>query len=500
MRYLLVLLFSPALFAACTGSSPTWTTTSDQASVSTCITNAASGDTINIQAGTSTWASPPALPNTKSLTIIGTGTTNTIITLSSTWEMTCSATHAHRIGGIQFTGGVVGSYLIHVTGTCTTSPNIMRFDHNWFKNIDSGTDAIVLNAGQALAGEIHGLIDNNTFSSTGQNFRAVLIFGNVDYGTKTNCPAVDRLGTDRNTFIEDNVFDFADGSNVGAGVVDSNSCAAFVFRYNTMTNSAGITSHGVCNSEGTISQEAYGNALIANASAGFPTGTRLIHNQGSGEAIYFGNRFTATGTKSTEAMNVQHYRSGPNASTGCSLYNRCDGAEAADGNTSPSGTYYGYPCRYQPGRKHGNALSPMYAWDNKWSDTLAKVSLNIEDNWTGPPYASTHVQANRDFYDENASFTGATGMGVGTIASRPATCTTNAAESGGGVGYWATDEGNWNARVAGADGRLYRCSATNTWSLHYTPYTYPHPLQGFDPVTPRGGGGVRVGGGAKANE
>ena len=59
-------------------------------------------------------------------------------------------------------------------------------------------------------------------------------------------------------------------------------------------------------------------------------------------------------------------------------------------------------------------------------------------------------------------------MGFGTLANRPTTCTTNSLEPGGGVGYFATDQG--------ASGTLYRCSATNTWTVHYTPYAYPHPL------------------------
>jgi hypothetical protein len=96
-----------------------------------------------------------------------------------------------------------------------------------------------------------------------------------------------------------------------------------------------------------------------------------------------------------------------------------------------------------------------------------------------------YIKANRDYYDgtggiqtsATSPFNGTSGVGWGTKANRPTTCTT-------GVAYWATDEGEWASGTdvnsvdhAGADGNLYICTATNTWSASaaYTPYTYPHP-------------------------
>ncbi len=89
-------------------------------------------------------------------------------------------------------------------------------------------------------------------------------------------------------------------------------------------------------------------------------------------------------------------------------------------------------------------------------------------------------------------------MGFGTLANRPTTCTAtaDAADAGkGGVGYFATDQGSWNTSASnlygvqqsGADGVLYGCSSTNTWSVILTPYTYPHPLNvaGAVPVVPK---------------
>lgn len=104
------------------------------------------------------------------------------------------------------------------------------------------------------------------------------------------------------------------------------------------------------------------------------------------------------------------------------------------------------------------ALDPIYAFENRTNGTLTPVNSRYPT-----------VQENRDYYNQTASFDGTVGVGVGTLADRPKTCTP-------GVAYWATDQGEWNSSHDGADGQLYICTAPNTWSLHYKPYTYPHPL------------------------
>jgi len=86
----------------------------------------------------------------------------------------------------------------------------------------------------------------------------------------------------------------------------------------------------------------------------------------------------------------------------------------------------------------------------------------------------------------DGSTSGAAGLGIGhgTLLRRPATCTTGPPAPNGpgpGVGYWANDQGTWNTSPntfpdGSSDGQLYLCTATNTWTLNYTPFTYPHPL------------------------
>jgi hypothetical protein len=87
--------------------------------------------------------------------------------------------------------------------------------------------------------------------------------------------------------------------------------------------------------------------------------------------------------------------------------------------------------------------------------------------------------ANRDFYAESVNqaaqtsaaspFNGSSGTGHGTLANRPTTCTK-------GVGYLATDQGSWNQSNSAQQGELFVCTAANTWSLYYVPFTYPHPM------------------------
>jgi hypothetical protein len=135
-----------------------------------------------------------------------------------------------------------------------------------------------------------------------------------------------------------------------------------------------------------------------------------------------------------------------------------------------------------PSSALSEALDPAYEWDDTAPNFLHG---NIDPGFT------IRVIANRDWYSDNSNgtpkaqtsakspFNGTSGVGFGTLANRPTTCTPR-------VGYFATDQGSWNTSGNGfGQGELFVCTATNTWTLDYTPYTYPAPLtQGASTESP----------------
>jgi len=168
----------------------------------------------------------------------------------------------------------------------------------------------------------------------------------------------------------------------------------------------------------------------------------------------------------------------------------------------------GYACLDMPGRGQGdlitgsfpskvNSTNGIISWTNEaldpvyeWADIWQKVPGFNYSIITA--YQPTVMIQNQDYYNytlawngsafAGTAFNGSVGTGSGTLASRPATCTT-------GVAYWATDQGSWNTTntpspvaAAGTQGQLYICTATNTWTLSYTPFTYPHPLTATAPA------------------
>ena len=94
---------------------------------------------------------------------------------------------------------------------------------------------------------------------------------------------------------------------------------------------------------------------------------------------------------------------------------------------------------------------------------------------------------NREFYvwcnaasnSGCTSFNGTVGTGSGTLLPTNASAYSGAPNCTKGVGYFDTQ-----IFGTGSQGELFICTATNTWTASYVPYTYPHPLTGATPPPP----------------
>jgi hypothetical protein len=115
-------------------------------------------------------------------------------------------------------------------------------------------------------------------------------------------------------------------------------------------------------------------------------------------------------------------------------------------------------------------LDPVYSWNNHHS---SGASIGCHSG-----YPTMHE--NIEFYNQAAAVNGVqrTGVGVGTLAQRPASgvggvdiahVTTNPP----GTAYWATDVPSINGSKDKGALYVWRGGA---WTLYYRPYTYPHPL------------------------
>ncbi len=474
LMLLVLFAWSARVEAACTGSGLSWACTAGttSAQISTALGSASDGAVLTFAPGAYSWNSFVSFSNSKGASLVcapagacNVAVAGTVIGMNGNLSGTNSK--VYRVSGFNFTGGGQ-QFVIWFYG-----PGVMtniRIDHNSFSGQNSGSTLIFFGEGATTA-YFYGVVDHNTVTNN-SSIAFVQMIGN---GAGT--VPVGNRGTANNMYFEDNTITIANQTNPGLGCIDSWGGASIVWRYNTTTNCL-VTSHGVPHGWGPINWEIYGNRFIVNsgANASFRDCYRCFHHQGAGEFLAFDNLFTSITGKSGVAISMTHYRSASPAAAGYSAsLGQCDGTSSNDGNRPGQ---QGYPCKRQPGRDGNGTLQPMYSWLNRWSDNGSLITMAVENPWgASNPSVFTHIAENRDYYNAvsasaqtspSSPFNGTTGMGFGTLANRPTTCTTgSSADAGrGGVGYWATNEN-----------RLYRCSATNTWTVHYTPFAYPHPLQ-----------------------
>lgn len=437
------------------------------ADVQAAINSATNGDTVFVPSGSCTWTTAVSIPNTKGITLQGAGIDVTTIVDSIATDNTLTVNVKNGNALAVVTGFTFDANQTNKTGsfsevsvdTTLDSVDSFRIHRNKITNIlRRGIN--VISSGPPIS----GLIDRNTICpvQTNQAAQTISLFGDNDEGYEPFGRPVS-FGSNSSVYVEDNTFCTAPPND---GPFDAYSGIRYVFRFNTV-NFGTVAHHGTWSAarRAVVHCEIYGNTINDN---GTPSATGAIQSRDS-TCMIFDNIISGSYGAGLNIVTFRNERS----CSGPGVFGICDGTSTWDENQMGQS---GYACVDQVGHKFGadpvadmgaNTLIGTYVWNNFWNGSLTNLI-----RYTGGCAAEdTHVAANRDFYNQTATFNGTVGIGRGTIASRPATCTT-------GVAYWATDEGSWNTINPGADGQLYKCTATNTWTLYYVPYAYPHPLTG----------------------
>jgi hypothetical protein len=451
--------------------------------VNDAIQAASPGNTINVPAGsgTVTWpANAIIIPANKPLSIVGPGMGNLIINVGGPKIITIAnyigtaERPAARISGFTFRNqpDQAGYSVIYATGQG------WRIHNNKHINLSPNANEFVYSDNYNSAVPPYGLVDNNILHNS-----KILVNGSL--GT-TNANAFWsgklELGTKNAVYVEDNVFisDVSASTGIVRLCMDANRAGRYVFRNNTTTNQW-VLAHGLQadTERGPRSWEIYGNTFSMTINK---YGTGLIHLM-AGTGVVFNNYVPPSSRTCENILSFGHERS--NRAIGAAGY--CDGTSGWDGNTVGQS---GWPCRDQVGTSTDAAQwatpvidhlpapiqvrSPAYVWSNLKGENIDSPLVHLN--------APAHIKENRDYYQHDtvhciAGTSCTAGVGCGTLANLPASCTP-------GVAYWATNQSCTNMTgMVGANpstpisGTLYRCNASGQWENYYTPYTYPHPLR-----------------------
>jgi hypothetical protein len=477
--------------------------------------------TVNIPAGTCTWTSSVSLTvpsgNTSlsilgagNLTSLGGGDATVIIDNYASNSVLISVTTGSASSFLRFAGITLqgGTGLNKQNGVLAIYGNSQqtRVDHNHF---NLSTYATSDNIGFRTGGWVYGVFDHNLCDDNMGVSECINVWTD-GYGGYSNGDGAwadsTGFGTNRFMYVEANTF------NQGTYTDDCDMGGREVFRFNTV-NQAQQQTHPTGSSpggRGCRAKEVYLNTVngssACNSSSGFGNCMYNFYWYSSGPSLIFENSIPVVNSSAGSGYqwlitihsmrsddNTYHQTAPPGGWGYCGTQVNGTGS-AWDQNTN---TTTGYPCLDQPGRGQGDLLQGDFVNDggsnNKCDVTTGQCAAgNYNGSWPNealePMYewldsinpvpnnpggvisvADSGLTQNQDYYLYTSNFTGASGVGSGTLASRPSTCTA-------GVAYWATDQGNWNQSGSGGQGELFKCTATNTWTLYYTPYTYPHPL------------------------
>ncbi|MGI9305158.1 MAG: hypothetical protein ACR2RB_21000 [Gammaproteobacteria bacterium] len=426
------------------------------------INKASDGDVVSVPAcSPESWDEDVIVPDTKGITLQGAGNTSTMIMLNgqTLYVHTSSARQPVRVTGMQFTPTTTAPAIV-ITGTAQN----WRVDHNIFDNARAGGEASTIEVGgTGASGESfnYGVIDNNRFINRDND---TSIFVEWPRGDLDNVTPGDWIwsqppqrGTAQAVYIEDNFFE---GNDRASQVVDSRWGAKYVLRYNIIHN-PWISTHSGCTNGGrnSIWTEIYRNKFTDDEN--YYGGNSIEMRSTSG--VVWSN--TATTPLQKFTIGIDHERSWrENCSVPYSL--QCDGSRSFDENAGANG----YRCLGQPGwgqpqvsDMSAATFSGVFNWGN--SDGGVNVDMVIVEvektPEETPDYTKDHIKAGREVFNS-------ADMTVGLREDRPLSCSVGPRRSV----YVSTDEHEQENTPT-----LYVCTAAGTWTKHWEPYRYPHPLR-----------------------
>jgi len=479
---------------------------------------AINGDTIIIPAGTCTWTS--SITITVAIDITGTGTPNSGGGTSGAGASNTTLIDNIGSGSLGFflftnlsvgqtakvelltlaaASGAAADSLIssmQFTGTCTTTapycPNA-RVDNITF---GANTWEGPLEACLIVTDNVFGVADHNTSTETSAGGSPCLVDVNysgwqgVGQWGDNSFGSADTFGTNQTFYIENNYLSGVRGSENDVSTQNSfNNVGGsrYVCRFNTVVN---MSTTGLCSAHGTAwtgrprgqrQVEVYYNTVGIGAA-----GCDSVDGLNAGVGYYFSNSVSAPGGGCNQFVSLDI----PTFIKTAPPWGSCNGTGLYDQIPFTSTSACIDQVGSGVGRLLQGATTPVLlttgvaGWPSPALDPVYEAGDKMVTGGFGTPVAiatdgtSTRVLFNRDVYAEvsqsaqnspTSPFNGTVGTGYGTLANRPTSCTPY-------VGYWATDQGNWNGTGSGGQGELYTCTATNSWTMSYEPYSYPHPL------------------------
>ena len=348
------------------------------ANVSSAITAAANGDTVQIPNGSCTWTS--GISTSKQITLQGATVGGVTIThgagAATLLTMTIGSSNRTQLANLRFMPGTATGVYVQIDGTGLTP-----LMHDVYFNIPNFQ----------LLSAVHwfvkgGVIWRATFESTD--------FGSPVYGSESGCLQIKGAGlpwqaastmgildTDgtANTYIEDSVF-----SNVGQ-CPDVDDFGRVVIRHSQSIGSSGLT-HGTTSFYGGRQVELYDNTFT------YPN-----QNRNLGRYFWFRAGTAVITRNSIQAIAGQMY------GTRMSFQFAVENAQRA----GAIGCCTSYMCFHQPG-SGGNGTSqisdPVYIWGN--TGTGGTSSMVFSTNEGAPADCGTahntpeFFKLNRDYFIE----------------------------------------------------------------------------------------------------